>query len=82
MSNYIYDWKPMRDYVEQIGGKMMEDWVPATDQEFDAAGLTQAQAEAMFRSYAWRVKHLFNPASYTYWHRALIAAYFLFKIGK
>lgn len=81
MSNYVYDWQPMREYVEHLGGKMMEDWVPATDQEFAAADLTQEQAEAMFQSYAWRVKHLFNPANYTYWNRVKIAAYFLFKTG-
>jgi hypothetical protein len=81
MPPYYYDWQPMREYTKQIGAVFMEDWVPATDREFHVVGLTQVQAEAMYQSYAWRVRHLFNPSNWSYWARVKIALYFLFKIG-
>lgn len=79
---FNYNWQPMRDYTKQLGGVFMESWVPDADAEFHAAGLTQEQAEAMYRSYAWRVKHLFTPSNWPYLARVKLALYFLFCSGK
>lgn len=74
-----YNWDPMRAYTEYLGGVFMEHWVPQTDQEFAEAGLTQEQAEVMYRCYAIRVKHLFTPSIYRYLDRVKIALFFLFS---
>lgn len=74
----VYDWQPMRDYCEQMGLTFLEDWVPQADQEFYEAGLSQVQAEAMFRSYAWRVNHLFKPSTWTFKQRIGLAWQFIF----
>lgn len=60
------------------GQVWLEAWVPQTDADFAAAGLTQDQADAMLAMYGRNVAHLFNPKIWNWRQRIALACLFLF----
>lgn len=73
-----YDHEPSIVYVTQTLGMGWDaDFAARVDQVAHHLEITQEQFEVMVREYAWRIKTMFHPRSYTYWQRILMALYFI-----
>ena len=73
-----YDYDSARDFCTELGMTFLEEWVPAIDQSFRKLELTQAQVDQLMREYIWRVHYLFDPKTYSWRARILLALHFLF----
>lgn len=76
----IYDWEPMREFAKGEGLEFDDDTVDVADMDFALAGLSQEQAEHMFRMYVRWTQHYSDPGLYTWRQRIAIALHFL--LGK
>ena len=78
-----YDHQPGKDYCEQIGlpywDEIFANRIDALVRERD---LSQDDWDLMVREYAWEIKCMSTPSSYSIWQRIKIACYFLNPFSK
>ena len=74
-----YDYSSGEKYAKACGLIWMQEWVEGFDELAKAHGFTQAQVDVAIQSHLYNVsKFLFNPKTYTFKPRVLLASWFLF----
>ncbi len=74
-----YSYEASKSFCEQIGLFWLgDDFVKQADAEAFLLKFTQAQVDAAMKHHLWQVKFLFDPKTYDWKHRFLLAAHFLF----
>lgn len=77
-----YDYTKAKAFCAECGLIWAEDWVPTADVEFQKAGLTQDQVDAMMRNYIWRMKYVFSPSTYSWKQRLGLALHFIVNLKR
>ena len=77
-----YDHNPSKRYCESIGMAWDHNFAERFDLMAERMGLTQGQFDELVREHAWRIKHLFTPATYPWSVRFRFAIYFLNPFSK
>lgn len=77
-----YDSKPTEDYCDSIGIPFDSEDFSQFSERADEYDLTQEQFDFVMREHAWRVKVLFNPKTYRFFVRILLALSFLNPFAK
>lgn len=73
-----YDYTASEAYCKQIGLQWLPERVQYVDDMAKNYGFTQEQLDAAMRCHLWEVRLLFDPRSYTFLQRCLIALHYLF----
>lgn len=78
-----YDYVESKAFCKSIGLVWLgDDFVRAADEEAFKLNFTQDQIDAAMRHHFWQVKFLFDPKSYKWYKRPLLAWHFLFGRSK
>lgn len=74
-----YDYTESYQYCEDIGLHWLgDDFLIEADKDAFLTGFTQNQVDVAMRHHLWQVRHLFNPKSYKWYQRILLAFHFIF----
>lgn len=82
MSDLHYDHSNGKAYCEMLEMPWDEDFASRIDELAHEAGLNQEQWDLMVREYAWRVKWMFTPTTYSFTQRIMLALHFLNPFAK
>lgn len=73
-----YDYTASKIYCEHVCGLVWMPWMLVNpDADAFRLKLTQEQVATLMRHHLWNVKILFDPKTYTFVQRILLAIYFL-----
>ena len=77
--NRHYNYDSARKLCEERGMTFDERLVPTVDAHFHRYKFTQNQVDGAMSAHIWAVEFIFNPRSYTFKQRLMLAFHFLFR---